>query len=278
MTENLQPIFTAHLFTKIEQHLLDLLRSLAPEEWEAQTIVPAWKVKDVAAHLLDTQLRKLSLARDGYFSPTSIFAPGENLAAFINRLNHEGVAVYRRLSPAVLISLLEITSRQFCAYHESLDPFAQAAFAVSWAGEKNSLNWFDTAREFTERWHHQEQIRFAANKPGIMTREFYFPVLDTFMRALPYHYRDVFAPSETLLQFIIEGDCGGSWYLQREENLWRLIRQSDTNPIAKISIPQALAWRIFTKGIDRQSATSQIEIDGNEMLGLHIITMLAIVA
>ena len=31
-----------------------------------QTIAPAWKVKDVAAHLLDTQLRKLSLVRDGY--------------------------------------------------------------------------------------------------------------------------------------------------------------------------------------------------------------------
>ncbi len=278
MNENIEPLFTAHLFTKIEYQLLDLLRSLSPEEWEAQTIAPAWKVKDVAAHLLDTQLRKLSLARDGYFSPTTSFAPEENLAAFINRLNHEGAAVYRRLSPAVLILLLEIASQQFCAYHESLDPFAPAAFAVSWAGEENSLNWFDTAREFTERWHHQEQIRLAVNKPSIMTREFYFPVLDTFMRALPYHFRDVFAPAETLLQFMIEGDCGGSWYLQREETSWRLVGQSDTNPLANISIPQAIAWRIFTKGIDRQSATSQLEIIGDETLGLHILTMLAIVA
>jgi len=59
---------------------------------------------------------------------------------------------------------------------------------VSWAGEEESANWFDTAREFTERWHHQQQIRLAVNKPGIVTREFYFPVLDCFMRALPYAY------------------------------------------------------------------------------------------
>ena len=55
-------------------------------------------------------------------------------------------------------------------------------FPVSWAGEEESANWFDTAREFTERWHHQQQIRLAVDKPGIMTREFYFPVLDCFMR------------------------------------------------------------------------------------------------
>ena len=46
--------------------MIELLRSLPPDEWEIQTVAPAWKVKDVAAHLLDTQLRKLSLVRDGY--------------------------------------------------------------------------------------------------------------------------------------------------------------------------------------------------------------------
>jgi hypothetical protein len=52
------------------------------------------------------------------------------------------------------------------------------------AGEARSLNWFDTARELTERWHHQEQIRFATNLPGIMTRDLYHPVLDCFLRGL----------------------------------------------------------------------------------------------
>src|SRR5947207_318056 len=59
----LQPIFTAHLFPKVDGMLLELLRSLSPEDWEKQTVSPKWKVKDVAAHLLDTLLRGLSVAR-----------------------------------------------------------------------------------------------------------------------------------------------------------------------------------------------------------------------
>ena len=60
------PLLTAHLFPVLDAQLIDLLRSLAPDEWERQTIAPRWKVKDVAAHLLDTQLRKLSFGRDAY--------------------------------------------------------------------------------------------------------------------------------------------------------------------------------------------------------------------
>ncbi len=62
----MRPIFTAHLLPVVEAHLIELLRSLTPTEWDIQTVAPAWKVKDVAAHLLDTQLRKLSFVRDGY--------------------------------------------------------------------------------------------------------------------------------------------------------------------------------------------------------------------
>ena len=190
-TEPLKPILTAHLFAKLDAMLIELLRSLAPDDWEKQTIAPKWKIKDVAAHLLDTQLRKLSICRDGYAPEAPEVSSHAELVAHINRLNEEGVSIYRRLSPKVLIALMELACAQNRAYHESLDPFAPARFAVTWAGESESLNWFDTAREFTERWHHQEQIRLAVERPGIMTRELYFPVLDCFMRALPFAYRTV---------------------------------------------------------------------------------------
>jgi hypothetical protein len=44
----------------VDNALLDLLASLTAEEWDAQTIVASWKIRDVAAHLLDKALRKLS--------------------------------------------------------------------------------------------------------------------------------------------------------------------------------------------------------------------------
>jgi uncharacterized protein (TIGR03083 family) len=275
--EPLQPIFTAHLFPKLEAKLIELLRGLAPEDWEKQTLAPKWKVKDVAAHLLDTQVRKLAAARHGYKSENSKKLSPEKLVALINSLNAEGVRQYRQLNSDELISRMEAASRESAEYHQALGPFGAAMFPVSWAGEEQSTNWFDTAREFTERWHHQQQIRLAINKPGIMTREFYFPVLDCFMRALPHSYRNVSAKSEALAQFNVSGECGGSWYLLRDVNTWTLIASPAGEKISEVTIPQEVAWRIFTKGIASEEAGTQVQAKGDEAVGLHILNMISIV-
>jgi uncharacterized protein (TIGR03083 family) len=275
--EPLQPIFTAHLFPKLETQLIELLRSLAPEDWEKQTLAPKWKVKDVAAHLLDTQVRKLAAARHGYKSENSKKLPPDQLVVLINHLNAEGVRAYSQLSPEELILWMESASRDSAKYHRLIDPFARAMFPVSWAGEEESVNWFDTAREFTERWHHQQQIRLAVDKPGIMTREFYFPVLDCFMRALPFTYRNVEAEAGSLAQFTISGDCGGSWYLLRDGDAWVLIASPSGEQISETTIPQKIAWRIFTKGIAFEEARTQVQIAGDEAVGLHILKMISIV-
>jgi uncharacterized protein (TIGR03083 family) len=271
-------IHTATLFPKLDGLLLELLRSLTAEEWERQTVSPKWKVKDVAGHLLDTALRGVSIGRDGYVpEPPSINSSAE-LAAYINRLNQEGVSLYRRLSPPVLISLTQVAATSLAEYHASRDPNATAPFGVSWAGEEKSANWFDTAREFTERWHHQQQIRLAVNKPGIMTRELYNPVLDCFLRALPFTYQDASAKPGTLIQINVSGECGGSWHLYRDEETWQLVDGPRGERISETTIPQEIAWRIFTKGIDRESALSQVKVTGDAKLGQHVLGMIAIVA
>jgi uncharacterized protein (TIGR03083 family) len=275
--EPLQPIFTAQLFPELEARLIELLRSLAPDDWEKQTLAPKWKVRDVAAHLLDTQIRKLAAARHGYNSENSKKLSPDQLVALINHLNAEGVRAYSQLSPDELISWMESASRDSAEYHRSLDPFARAMFPVSWAGEEESANWFDTVREFTERWHHQQQIRVAVNRPGIMTREFYFPVLDCFMRALPYSYRSVPAKSGTLARFNISGECGGSWYLFHDGEAWTLIASPAGEKITEVTIPQEIAWHIFTKGIAREEARGHVRVMGDEAVGLHILNMISIV-
>ena len=276
--EPLKPILTAHLFPKVEGMLIELLRSLAPEDWEKQTVSPKWKVKDVAAHLLDTALRGVSIGRDGYVAENPKINSAADLAVFINRLNAEGVNMYRRLSPATLMALTEVAAKSLAEYHASRDPFATAPFGVSWAGEEESANWFDTAREFTERWHHQQQIRLAVNKPGIVTRELYYPVLDCFFRALPFAYRAVSAQPGTYAQINVSGECGGSWYLCRGEETWRLLQEPAGEKVSETSIPQEIARRIFTKGIDRESALSQIKITGDTELGQHVLGMISVVA
>src|SRR5215831_7805742 len=275
--EPLPPIQTAHLFPKVEGKLLELLRSLGPDDWERQTVAPRWKVRDVAAHLLDTELRKLSMARDGGRLTDAGPVAGAGLVALIDGLNAEGVRVYRRLSPEVLTALMEVASRELCAYVASLDPFGQAPFGVSWAGQERSPNWFDTAREFTERWHHQQQIRLAVDRPGILTRDLYHPVLDCFLRALPFTYRSVPARSGVFARFNVSGECGGSWFLCRDGEAWTLAVAPVGEKIAETTIPQEIAWRIFTKGIGREAAEAQVRVEGDAGIGLHVLSLVAIV-
>jgi uncharacterized protein (TIGR03083 family) len=271
------PILCAHLLRRVDDELIRLLEALAPHEWDLPTIAPLWKVRDVAAHLLDTSLRKLSMVRDSCYVETADIRSPEDLIALVNRLNREGVTVYRRLSPAVLIGMLKTACEESGRFHESLDPFAAAAFPVSWAGEAASLNWFDTARELTERWHHQQQIRLATNRPGSMTPELYHPVLDCFLRGLPHLYRDAAAPAGTVVLVEISGDCGGQWFLSKGPAGWGFASRVASEPASHVTIPQDMAWRLFTKGVDRESARAQVRIEGDRELGERILLLTAVV-
>jgi uncharacterized protein (TIGR03083 family) len=270
----LGPILKAHLYSRIEEHLIVLLRSLSADEWRLPTLAPRWSVKDVASHLLDTQLRRLAVCRD---EAPIVPLSSSDLVTGINDLNAQGVAFLGRLSPALLSSLMEIASRECAAYLQSLDPFGPARFAVSWAGEEASPNWFDVARELTERWHHQQQIRLATGRPGIMTPELYHPVLDCFMRALPFTYRSATAPQGACVRLNVSGDCGGSWYLYRKTDGWMLTAAAAGEQIAEATIPQEIAWRVFTKGIEPADALAQCAFGGEAALARHILGTIAIV-
>lgn len=272
-----EPIFCAHLLRKVDDQLLDLLRSLTDADWDLQTVAPRWKVRDVAAHLLDTALRKLSLVRDSWFVENARLQSPEDVMAFVNRLNDEGVKVFRRLSPSVLIDLTATACDQSASFHESLDPFAPAVFNVSWAGEEKSLNWFDTARELTERWHHQQQIRLATGRPGIMVPELYHPVLDCFVRGLPYNYRNTAAAEGTSVLLEIAGDCGGTWVLCKGADGWTFRSVLPDTVACKVVLPQEIAWRVFTKGITQDSARAQVEVEGDQDLADGILGLIAII-
>ena len=130
----LQPIDTRHLFAPLHAELMALLRALAPDDWNRPTIARAWRVRDVAAHLLETQLRRLSGQRDGHRLP-----PDRPLIDYLNDLNATWVAAARRFSPRVIVDLLEATGPTFAAFMESLPLHDRAPFGVAWAkGEARS--------------------------------------------------------------------------------------------------------------------------------------------
>ena len=115
------PILTAHLFAEVDDALLELMESLTAEEWRRPTTSPKWNVRQVAAHLLDTALRRLSFGRDGWRLETGAITPDRELVALIDRLNAQGVAVLGALSPRVLTDLTAVAVRGLRDYLQSLE-------------------------------------------------------------------------------------------------------------------------------------------------------------
>jgi uncharacterized protein (TIGR03083 family) len=222
-------------FTPLRAHLLTLLAELGEDDWKRPTAAPGWSVKDVAAHLLGGDISILSRKRDGFRSAQEVDSY-DQLVELVNRLNREWVLTARRLSPRLLRELLAFCGPEVEACFSSPDPIRMGG-PVSWADPDPAPVWFDLAREFTERWHHQQQIRDATGRPPLYDPYFLAPVLDTFVRALPNAFRDATALGGTSVRFEISGEAGGVWYLYKAEDTWTLLLDSPAEPATNVVLP-----------------------------------------
>ncbi len=272
-----KPIITVDLFPDLLEELLALLGSLSADDWKRPTVCAGWSVKDIALHLLGGEVGILSRKRDQFSFVGAEITSWDDLVQLINDLNDIWVRAMRRISPPLLIDLLRLTGKQTCEYFKSLDPFAMGG-PVDWAGGKDAPVWLDLAREFTERWHHQQQIRDAVGKPGANESRFFAPVLDAFVRALPHTYREVEAKDETLLALTITGESGGRWFLLRRDAKWNLFVEVDGEPTAEVIIDQETAWRLFTKGVSRETAAKKAAITGDRKLASKALEMISVIA
>lgn len=273
-----EPIIAAPLFPGLHAELLALLDGLTPEQWAAPTVAAGWSVKDMAAHLLDTDLRRLSGQRDGHSGvpPQRPIESYRDLVDFLDQLNAEWVRAAKRISPRMLIAMLAITGPQLAELFAGLDPLAPAPIGVAWAGEEHSPNWFDIAREYTEKWMHQQQIRDAVGAPGLTARQWLHPVLDTFVRGLPHTFRDVAAPDGAAVTLELAGEAGGDWTLLRQNGRWRLHTGRPDAPDALVALDQGSAWRLFTKGLSPAEAQQRARIEGDAALGRRTLELVAI--
>ena len=265
-----------HLFPEERRLLLELLRSLSVEQWRLPTVCPGWSVGDIARHLLGDDLGRLSRVRDG-FREDSQPKPGEELVALVNRLNEQWVAALRRLSQDVVCDLLESTGDWTQAHFATLDLDAIGS-PVSWAGPDPAPVWLDIAREYTERWHHQQQMRDAVHAPELSSRRIFAPVLSTFVFAMPWTYRSVVADDGAMVTLHITGEAGGDWTLRRDGQAWRLYIGAAEDPEARVTLDQRIAWRLFTKGIASSEAEQHAHIAGDKALGSVALRMVSVIA
>lgn len=273
------PIDVLPLFPVLNNRLTTFLRTLSPEDWQKQTVAKKWKVKDVASHLLDGNLRRISIIRDNWLvAPETAINSNEELVEYLNTINADWVKASKRLSPALITELLESTNPVVYELFAKMDPFGTATFAVSWAGETDSFNWFDIAREYTERWLHQQQIRDALGDTGILTEELYYPLLEIFMYAWPVACAAIAAPEGTVLKTIITGNGGGEWLLQKTKTKWELIVGTEADIAAETVIGGSMAWKLFTKSIRKEEMREHYSIKGDHLLGEAVLNMVSVMA
>ena len=275
------PIDILHLFPELNDRLITLLRSLRPDDWHRQTIAGRWTIKDVASHLLDGNFRRIALHRDNWqVPPDREIRSYQDLVNFLNDLNADWVIATKRLSPQILIELLESTNSVVYEIFCQLDPYEKAAYPVSWAGEELSQNWFDLAREYTERWHHQQQIRDAIGNNDLMSQELYGPLLNTFMYAWPHVMQQFDAPEGSLIKTTITGEGGGHWYLYRRKEGWSFSTQSSngTPVVAETVIDGEFAWKLFSKSLRKNQIEARYEIKGDPVLGNGVLEMVSVMA
>src|SRR4051812_24709442 len=123
------PVPTLHLFPLLDKELIGLLRSLSAAEWQRPTIAKLWTVKDIASHLLDGNLRAISYYRDNYMVAASDLNSYSDLVQYLNGLNMSWTGATKRLSPQILVELLEITGKQYLEELQKLAPFENAIFS-----------------------------------------------------------------------------------------------------------------------------------------------------
>jgi hypothetical protein len=266
----MRPVKTSHLFLPLNRELVACLHGLRPADWEAPTSAGTWRVRELVAHLLHGDLRELSAKRNGhpYGRPAPSFA---ELVGIIDADNADGVAFLATLAPGLLTDLVGFTGPKVARLFASLSPEGRAATNVAWAGESESVNWTDVGREYTERWHHQMQIRDAVGAGGLTERRWIAPVLRLSILALRRAYERLEVPVGTAVVLRVTGNYTHAWSVVQESSGWDVRDGASAKAAATVRLDAEVAGRSFFE-LPIPAGLPEIEVIGDEALARPVLS------
>lgn len=267
------PIDVRPLLAPMREALVEVLTDRDTSEWRTRT-TPGWTVHDTVAHLLGDDLGRLARTRDRHPMPAR--AGEEPFAAWIDRLNDEWVTAARRLSPRLLLELLDYTGKQVRALWTGHD-LDEEAEAVTWAGVDPAPLWLDVARDYTEYWVHQAQVREALDEPLLDDPKYLGPVVSTMLRALPFGLQGV-APTEgeTTLTVQVSDLTPGDWSLKGDVNGWRFVTAVGHADTA-VTWTADTVWRVGARMIDPAEARARAHVEGDVDVAAAVCSLLAVI-
>ena len=269
-------IETRHLFRPLHASLIELLRGLADPQWELHC-AGTWTVRDVTAHLLDVDLRRISVDRDGHRPPPPDhpIAGYADLVRYLNGLNAQWVTAARRLSPRVQVDLLDTAGSALVELMEAGRSEGEATYPVSWAGQDSSPMWLDVAREYTERWHHQDQIRDAVAARPLDAPELLRPVIEVSLLAVPVALAAQGASDGAVVRIRATGAAGGTWHFEHAGGVWRA-GGAEREPAAAVECTDLDLARVLMHRIPAAGIADVIRTSGDANLAQRVTAARAV--
>jgi hypothetical protein len=162
-------------------------------------------------------------------------------------------------------------------WFEALPLDAPALFPVSWAGEDTSAGWFDVGREFTELWHHQEQVRMAVGAPSLADPRYLRAVLEIAVRGLPHAFRHVEAETGTALVLDVSGGAGGLWTVARGPDGWRVWKGEPASASARVAVADHTAWKLLFNALPERDAAATVGSEGRRDLVTALLSARSVI-
>ena len=257
---------------------LALLRSLRPEDWARPTPCPGWSVLDLCCHVLGDDLGSLARDRDAHFG--TVPPPGVDEDGFVDwldALNRDWVTAMRRLSPRLVVDLLAETGMQLVDAFTARDPRARTAL-VSWAGDEPVPVWLDHARELTERWVHQQQVRRAVGLGPWLEPTMTGVVLDALRWTYPWRLRGCRRPAGSTVSVAVVDRDDARWHLVSDGSAWHFgpAPADRSAVVAEAALTTDEAWRLLTGNL-RPTERRALAIAGEPDLVARLLDARAVI-
>ncbi|MDI2029351.1 maleylpyruvate isomerase family mycothiol-dependent enzyme [Saccharopolyspora sp. TS4A08] len=251
-----------------EWNALDaLLTGLDDAQWEKDTALPGWRVRDIAAHLIGTEL-----LLSGEPTPDS----GNDVASYAHVRNdigarNEQYVEHFRQQPheAVLGKFREVTASRLASLRAMSDEEFHAP-ALTPAGQDTYAR-FMRIRVF-DCWMHEQDLRDAVGLPGGETGTPVELSIDEITTALGFVVgKRGAAPDGSSVTF----DLGSRVLHVAVDGRAKVVDSLPGAPTVRITMPLGVFTRLCGGRVDPENVLESVSFDGDEVLGERIARHLA---
>jgi uncharacterized protein (TIGR03083 family) len=244
----------------------DLLAGLDDAEWDAETCLPGWRVRDVVAHLVGTEAQLAGEVTPEATVDVRVLPYVHNDLAAANEL---WVQALRPEPPAAMLARFrDVTQRRVKALEAMTeDEFGAPSWTPVGPGTYRRLMDF----RLFDCWCHDQDIRDAVGRPGHDTGPAAERAVDQMVGALPYAVgKRAAAPDGAAVAVELTGPVCRTVHVVVDGRA-RLVDAPDRPATTTISLSSGLFVRLSAGRVDPAEHLAEIGITGDADLGGRVV-------